>query len=434
MKLRQIVPRVCAPLLAAALVLAMAQGSAVSSVPTLKKVRPLTAVEPIRTGRFDSSDSFAGYTPAQIRKAYGLDKLTGTGSGQTIAIVESYGDPTLQSDLSEFDTKYGLPAADLTVLSVGSPSGGADSSDLEGWAEETAMDVEWAHAMAPGAKLLVYTTLSEDSDQLLAAMDEASASGAGVVSMSWGTSESGDSSYYDSHFASGIAYVASAGDDGAENIWPAASPKVIAVGGTTLNLTSSGARRSEYGWYLSGGGISRVEAEPSWQSAMGLLAFYRIRMFRRNPSVSGRRLIPDVSFDADPDTGVSVYCSYAQSDSNTEQPGWFVIGGTSLGAPCWGGVIAVLDSSGERVAGASSLYTAAGGSAYTNSKHAFYDVVGGFNGYAATPGYDLVTGLGSPQANQLAAALQSVSPSAAKTAKGSTAPGSTAAKAAARRR
>lgn len=434
MKLKKTMLRICAPLLAAALVLAAAQGSAASSVPVVKEAHPLTVVEPVRAGRFDASDSFSGYTPAQIRKAYGLDKLAGTGAGQTIAIVECYGDPTLQSDLAQFDTQYGLPAADLTVLSAGSSSGGDDSADLEGWAEETAMDVEWAHALAPGAKLLVYSTPSEDSDQLLAAVDEASASGASVVSMSWGAPESGSSTYYDSHFASGIAYVASAGDGGAENIWPAASPKVIAVGGTSLNLTSSGARRSEYGWDGSGGGVSRVEAEPSWQKAMGLLAFYPVRMFRHNPSASGRRLIPDVSFDADPETGVSVYCAYAQDDGNTEQPGWFVIGGTSLGAPCWGGVIAVLDSSGERVTSASSLYAAAGGAGYTNSEHAFYDVVGGFNGYEATPGYDLVTGLGSPQANQLAAALQTVSSAAAKAAKGQTASGSAAAKAAAGRR
>lgn len=369
-----------------------------SAVSTLWKPRP-------------SGSSFSGYTPAQVKTAYGIGSISGTGKGQTIALVECYGDPNLQSDLSVFSKKFSLPAASLIIQKVGAQKSADDESS---WASETALDVEWAHAMAPDAALLVVEAENESTASMLAAADQATASGAKVVSMSWGWQESNGDLTADSHFTkNGVAYVAAAGDSGAGSMWPASSPNVIAVGGTTLMLSASGTRLAEAGWEGSGGGESRLESLPSWQEAIDLFAADPFAMMRRTSAQASRRLTPDVSFDADPSTGVAVYCSAVSGTSGSKnQSGWYTVGGTSLGAPCWAGIIADLDSAGLTVTGASSLYAASGGTNGLDSSSAFYDIIGGSNGYFATEGYDLVTGLGSPAGDKLEAALKSPSSSA----------------------
>src|SRR5262249_17969012 len=179
------------------------------------------------------------------------------------------------------------------------------------WASEIALDVEWSHAIAPGAKILLVEAASDSFTDLLNAVDYASKQpGVSVVSMSWGSTEFSGETALDKHFTTpGITYVASSGDYGAGSgpEWPAVSPNVVSVGGTSLSLTSSGAYSSETGWtslnpnrYGSTGGYSSYETEPAYQ--MGV-------------QMSSKRTSPDVAYDANPNTGVYMYDSY--------NGGWF---------------------------------------------------------------------------------------------------------------
>lgn len=314
-----------------------------------------------------------GLTPNQIRNAYGVDGSVGTGKGKTIALVVAYGSRTLKSDVAAFDAKFGLKNPDLEIHDCGVQK--ADSN----WAVETSLDTEWAHVMAPDAKLLVVEAVSDDSNDLMAAVDYAAASGAQVVSMSWGTDEEPSLTMEDSHFNSNkVVFVAAAGDDGAKAMWPASSPNVISVGGTTLKLNKSGSRFSESAWSKSGGGSSRMESAPSWQREMGIK--------------SVTRSTPDVSFDAG--TGVSVYCS-----GNSGH--WYNVGGTSLGAPSWAGIVADLNQNSDPIKNAGSLYILAGKTSYRNPGNCFFDITSGPNGRTAAVGYDEVSGLGTPNCASL---------------------------------
>ncbi|HLJ95775.1 MAG TPA: S53 family peptidase, partial [Gemmataceae bacterium] len=280
------------------------------------------------SANFSGTQSPSGYWPAQIRHAYGFDSLSYTGSGQTIAIVDAYDDPNIVSDLARFDAQYGIASANLTKATPqGQPAADA------GWSSEIALDVEWAHAVAPGANLLLVEAKDSSLGNLLGAVDYAVGQGAQVVSMSWGAGEFSTETSYDYHFANhpGVTFVASVGDSGASPEWPASSPHVVAVGGTSLNLSSSDTWNSETGWGYgywsryyggSGGGISRYEPKPSYQSSVSQSPLHRT--------------IPDVSYVADPNTGLAVYDSYGSG-------GWAVYGGTSVGAPQWAGLVALVD-------------------------------------------------------------------------------------------
>jgi hypothetical protein len=178
-----------------------------------------------------------------------------------------------------------------------------------------------------------------------------------------------------------VTFVASAGDSGASSSWPASSDEVVAVGGTTLNISSSGTYESETAWSDSGGGYSRVQLEPSYQSSV---------------NTTGYRSIPDVAYDANPSTGFAVYTATAQSG----QTGWFEVGGTSAGAPQWAALFAIADQ-GRGLAGKGTLDggTQTLPTLYSLPASDFHDITSGSNGYRASTGYDLVTGRGSPIAN-----------------------------------
>ena len=332
------------------------------------------------TLKASSAAGSGGYTPAQIRHAYGFDHITGNGAGQTIGIVVAYGSPTLQQDVAAFSTAYGLPAANITVAyPQGTPSG--DS----GWALETSLDVEWAHAIAPGANILLVVAKSASLTNLLAAVDYAVSHGAAQISMSWGGSEFAGETGFDFHFnVPGVSFFAASGDNGAGSSWPAASPYVVSVGGTTLNLDSAGNVLSETGWAGSGGGISTFEIRPGFQNGW---------------NTSANRTIPDVSYAADPATGFPVYISnYAGTT------GWIVVGGTSAGSPQWAALSALANSARASAlqAPAAALY----GLAATSYATDFRDITSGSNGsYLDTTSYDLVTGLGSPVSSSLVPAL-----------------------------
>ena len=297
----------------------------------------------------------SGLTPAQLTAAYGLNAITFTsssgttvkeaGSGVTIALIEAYNDPTIVSDLHTFDQAFNLPDPNLTVVNQ---SGGAVSASAQtnsGWTEEESLDVEWAHAIAPEANILVVEANSQSIQDLLAAVNTArNTPGVVAVSMSWGFPETPNETSYDSYFTTppghqGITFIASSGDNGslAGASYPAASPNVLSVGGTTLLLSSSGAYQSESAWTDSGSGYSKYEPEPSYQAKV---------------QDTGYKATPDVAFDGDPNTGVPVYVT--QTTRNGTQGSWLTFGGTSLGSPAWAGIIAITDQ-GRALAGKGSL-------------------------------------------------------------------------------
>ena len=349
-----------------------------------------------------------GYTPQQIQNAYGVNQITfsggkvvGNGAGQTIAIVTAYNDPNISSDLAAFDKQYGLSApASFAVDNLG-----ATTTD-PGWALETSLDVEWAHAVAPGANIVLVEASSPTLSGLFSAVNYArDQPGVSVVSMSWGTNEFYGESAYDSLFTTpaghtGVTFVAASGDSGAWDgpMYPSVSPNVLAVGGTTLTVGAGGTYGSETGWSDSTGGLSGLdsdwrtyEPEPSYQTAT-------LQAVGLNYGV---RTTPDVSFDADPNTGVPVYDSVPYSG----QSGWFQVGGTSAATPAWAGLVAIADQ-GLATGGKGSLSgTQAQTDLYALPSSDFHGITTGFNGYSATPGYDLVTGLGSPKANLVIAGI-----------------------------
>ena len=279
---------------------------------------------------YDATSNYGPYSPAQIRHAYGVDQLSATGSGQKIGIVDAYGDPAIQTDLNNFCSYYGIPSTTIQILyPQGQPRTGNS-----GWALETALDVEWAHAIAPNATIILSVAKSSSFSDLLGAVDAAVNAGATVISMSWGGTEFAGANTYDTHFlAPGVTFVASSGDSGElaapyEVEWPASSPYVVSVGGTTLYFDTSGNYYTESAWSSSGGGISGIYPAPSFQSgwltaALGL------------PSGFNSRTVPDVSYVADPNTGVGVaYGRYL-----------YEVGGTSVGAPQWAALIALANQS-----------------------------------------------------------------------------------------
>jgi subtilase family serine protease len=325
-----------------------------------------------------------GYSPTRIRHAYGFDQITGNGSGQTLAIVDAYGSPTIQKDLNTFCSTFGLAT---TTIQIAYPSGKPKKTD-GGWALETALDVEWAHAIAPGATILLVVAKSASFTDLLAAVDYAAARAA-QVSMSWGGNEFAGEAAYDTHFnKAGITFTASSGDSGGGAGWPAVSTYVTAVGGTTLNLDAAGNVLSETAWSGSNGGPSAYLAEPSYQTQW---------------QSSGKREMPDVSYLGNPATGVPVYSSTRYQGT----AGWFQVGGTSAGSPMWAALFALANAS--RTTPLSSPNVAVYGIGTPSAFTTYYrDITQGSNtGYSAVTGYDLVTGLGTPKAATLVPALVS---------------------------
>jgi YVTN family beta-propeller protein len=262
--------------------------------------------------------------------------------------------------------------------------------------------VEWAHSIAPGAKIVLVESSDNSLGNLLAGVDIAVGQGAQQVSNSWGSSEFSTESNYDYHFNSPTAsFFVSSGDSGHGVTWPAASPYVISVGGTTLVTDSSGNWLSETAWSGSGGGISAYESKQSYQN---------------NFNPNSKRAVPDVSYDANPNTGVYVYDSVPINGNS----GWWLVGGTSAGAPQWAGISAITNSQNAKLASAASfgtsnaLYGTASGAESNPQTNPYltnyHDITTGSNGNCgsictAALGYDFVTGLGSPVTNNLVSYL-----------------------------
>lgn len=323
-----------------------------------------------------------GLTPAQFRKAYGVSAFKDKGKGITIAIIDACGNTGAQSDLNMYDSTYGLPAITIkVVMPEGPPCSNAN------WGVETDLDLQMAHSIAPHASLVLEEAKSGSNNNIFNAVKDAyNNQGATVVSMSFGepefSGETGSSAdgIFSAGNAIGVSFTASSGDSGCGSQYPAASPYVTSVGGTSLKTQSDGTYISESAWNGSGGGTSIYEARPSYQKG-----------FNSNR----QRGIPDVAMDADPNTGVSMY--------DAQVGGFLIVGGTSVAAPMWAGVLALADhgrTSSMKNAD-HELYNVAGNS----SKYAsdFHDITTGGSGGSciAKTGYDLVTGLGSPVVNAL---------------------------------
>ena len=376
------------------------------------------------------------HTPAQIRAAYGLPALPAVGAaisaavaaslgaGQTIYLLDAYHDATALSDLNAFSTRFGLPTctnvaiAPTTKLPLAAPPAKCTFSTVYStatgtmttvapaynatWLPESKLDVQWAHAIAPLARIVLVELPSSMSNVILGGNMLAGKMGAGVVSMSFGSAEAGWAPSTDSYFkGSGMTYVAAAGDSGRQVLWPAVSPNVVAVGGTSLNWSGSGTRY-EAAWLHTGGGLSAYEALPAWQSGVTTAGGGALT----------RRAVPDVAFNANPTTGE--YVALTLPGAATV---WSAYGGTSIAAPQWAGVIAVANA--MRVANAKPvlgdihtlLYKSIAAVPGTYAA-AMGDVIDGTNGTCATcragAGFDQATGWGTPNAAHLLQTLTGV--------------------------
>ncbi len=366
------------------------------------------------------------YSPQEIRTAYDLNPVLNagyTGKGQTIVIIDSFGDPTVQSDLQTFDSAFGLPAPpSLTVLApLGQLNFDPNNPDMVGWAEEVSLDVQWSHAMAPDANIVLMTSPVSETQgvqgmpEFLYLEQYAVNHHIGkIISQSWATTEntlftipggrkviSNFDNFYQKADAEGVSIFGSTGDSGTANPdingniypyptvnFPASSPYITAVGGTSLFADTSGNYQSETAWNATGGGVSQFFKEPNYQQNNLPASDQQL--------LNGYRGIPDVSFNADPNTGVLVYLGFPGVPA-----GWYIFGGTSEGSPSWAGIIA----DGDQMAGHPlgfinpAVYKIGKGSDYAKS---FHDVTvgnnsqGGIPGYNATPSWDPTTGWGTP--------------------------------------
>jgi len=483
-----------AGLVATAAVLAATSGKAT----VVASVHPLLdSVQQVATGETPPAESacFAVgrrcFTPAAMQASYNLGPLYAQhedGHGFTIGIVDSFGSDTMAHDLNVFDTQMGLPhmcgemdsngpiscTSSMPTFSEtsfqGSPatkpqgngnSKGSGIEDKTGWALEVALDVEWSHAIAPGANiLLIHTptaeTLGLQGFPLMMNAEDAVVTHepnplADVITQSFGASEDSFGSpnallslrqaFKDAQ-ANDVTVLASTGDFGSTNQikqsllpgpnsgavlptpnigWPASDPLVTAVGGTYLctNPTTGTSVDStdppstcqanpgvrEIGWIDSGGGFSHVFSRPSYQDTLPAGS---------TPIPSDARGIPDVAYQASSRTGDLIYLTLPPvgSGSNLGDAGWYVIGGTSASSPQWAGLVAIADQiAGHRLGFINpALFTLANGPNYGTY---FYDVTTGTNaafapdvpGYPATTGWDPVTGLGTPNAATLLPAL-----------------------------
>ncbi len=364
--------------------------------------------------------TLVGFTPQQIKTAYGISgiafgSLAGDGAGQTIAIVDAYDNPYLvgtsspnfaTSDLARFDQAFGIPSPPsftkigeygTNVLPGLDPAGAGNPAG--NWETEEALDVEWAHAIAPAANLVLIEANSASSADLYQAISTAkSLPEVTVVSMSWGSPEYAQELSFDSLFTTpanhvGVTFVAATGDTGSPGEYPAFSPCVVAAGGTALTLGPGGGYGSESAWSGGGGGTSAYEPQPAYQQAV---------------QTTGFRTTPDVSFDADPSTGVAI-CD--QFNRGVIQP-WEQMGGTSLATPSLAALFAIADQ-GRAARGSASL----DGSSqtlpmlYRLGSSAFHEVSSGtISATQAGVAYDQSTGLGSPVANVLVPGLAGSNP------------------------
>jgi subtilase family serine protease len=386
----------------------------------------------------------ACYGPTQFQRAYDMPPLYAaglTGKGRTIVIVDSFGSPTVAADLARFDSDFGLPAPpSLNVIAPAGPVPPFDPTDPEmvGWAEETSLDVQYAHAMAPGAKILLVETPVAETEgtvgfpEIVAAENYVINHNLGdVITQSFGATELTFPTPQSllnlrGAFANALVHrvtvLASSGDAGATDneadgvnyypfrviSWPSSDPLVTSVGGTQLHLDSTGVRIApDNVWNdtelfgspaASGGGLSSIFSRPIFQLGVGNV-------------VGSRRGTPDISMSAAVDGAALVYFGFGG-----DEPGYYLIGGTSEASPMFAGVVAVADQAAGHRLGLIDPYlyllgglrspgipdVTSGDNSVTFPQDGQTITVDGFN---AVPGYDLASGLGTVDGSQLVNAL-----------------------------
>jgi kumamolisin len=331
-------------------------------------------------------------TPASLACVYSLVPRTSscnpnvvtanpTGGFGAIAVVDAFHYPTASTDLQTFSTQFGLKAPNLTVVFASGTKPVQDPSG--GWELEAALDLQWAHAMAPDAKLFLVEARSSSLTDLFAAERVAgnlvASAGGGEVSNSWGSDEFAGETSLDSVFTTpGVVYFASSGDQpGVE--YPAASPNVVAAGGTTTARNPFTANFiSERAWDLAGSGSSAFEARPFYQDVIQSI-------------VGTKRAVPDLSFDSNPVTGAWVFDSTPVQGAGS---GWFIVGGTSLASPALAGIV---NAAGNRLGSSQAELSLI----YSNLSITtdFNDINSGFcgptAGFSTKLGWDFCTGVGS---------------------------------------
>jgi subtilase family serine protease len=348
--------------------------------------------------------SQGAFTPANLRQIYDLPS---TGGSQIIAVVDAYDDPNALNDFNFFATTFGLATESSTNVTASTnkvfqvlyasgtqppvDNGVNNGSVPGGWEVEESLDIEWAHAMAPNAKIILVECANNNTQSLLngvaAATGYSDGNGATVkeISSSWGGSEFNGETSFDSYFSSTDAvFFCSAGDDAAPADWPSACPFVVSAGGTTVNVNGSNVLLSETAWNSGGGGPSKYEARPFFQNVIASI-------------VIAARGTPDISYDANPNTGVYVYDTYPYEGGVFD---FVEIGGTSLSSPALAGIANTAATAENGFPAGSQALLA---NIYTNYANfytgspgdVFRDITSGNNGYAAMVGWDFVTGVGS---------------------------------------
>jgi subtilase family serine protease len=324
-------------------------------------------------GRSPSSRSPKGYGPAELRSAYALP--ASGGQGRTVAVVDAYDDPNAEADLALYRATFGLPPC--TVASgcfrkLSTAGGGQLPPADADWAKEISLDLDMVSAACADCRILLVEATGQDLPSLGAAEDLAAAvPGVVAITNSWGVPESSQETGWDHFFHHpGVAIVVASGDLGYQPVFPAASPFVTSVGGTSLSRGSNARGWDETAWRSSGSGCSTIEPKPSWQHDPGC----------------AHRAIADVSAVADPATGVAIYDSY-------QSQGWVKAGGTSIGSPLIAAIYALAGNATTVVAGSYP---------YAHS-NALNPVVQGSNDFfcdsylcQAGPGYNGPTGMGTP--------------------------------------
>jgi hypothetical protein len=379
-----------------------------------------------------------GYTPTQIRNAYEFGNLadplfTNRGQGQAVAVVIAWHIPTAAADLQAFSDFHGL-GFDSSQFEVVFASGAQpieDPAGDNGWATEANLDLQWVHAIAPEAKIYLVEADSNSSNDIdvairVAAQTLATRHGGGVVNMSLGSyvdqggeigADLTEAIFRNDSFQS-VSFVAASGDSGARPAHPATSPSVLAVGGTAIQLDATGNRTAaETPWDDGSGGYSQTYGKP----------IYQIGVTVNGVETDDFRVIPDVSYNSDPATAVSIYTSFAgvdQDGDGSPDTGWVNVGGTSAAAPQWSGLVALAN----QVRAENGFNPI--GSQITAKMYAlgeldqplyFNDINTGQIGpspttgtvYEAYDGFDIATGWGTPRATNVIAGIADASISGA---------------------
>ncbi|SHL38648.1 S53 family peptidase [Actinacidiphila paucisporea] len=410
---------------------------AVKPVPAVAGHRLIHGVSsPLSIAQCQAAWGINCYSPLQYRQAYNLNPLYRagvTGKGRTIVIVDSFGSPTIQHDLDVYSAQWGIKSSRVQVVKWGDvPPFDPTNPDHTGWAGESTLDVEMAHAVAPDAHIVLVETGIAETEGVTGLPEMMDAEkylvdhGVGdVITQSFGATENTFPGFEKGDFSSiqklryafqdaarhGVTVLASSGDggptdamaDGATdypypvNSWPSADPLVISIGGTQLHLDDAGNRvapdsvYNDYG--AGGGGQSHVFSRPSYQNGVKNV-------------VGARRGTPDISMAAAVDGGAWVYSSYDPTAT-----GWDVYGGTSEASPLFSGVIALADQLGRHRVGDihQALYALAKGSAkfsgVVDVKDGTNNSYDGVTGYTAVKGYDMATGVGTLDASRFVPAL-----------------------------